>query len=146
MKDKPKGAELALQGYEKLGRFDGHDDRLEHQFQPVFKTVDLVDFLYHLLLLADASYIEFQHNRRFIVEHLFDDVELMKMEAAFYADPHRAHLMDRFFKLYCGEGEAERFWQQIERFAKLFPNPYERVKTLLFLMISGGDLFTLGER
>lgn len=109
-----------------------------------FKGVDLVSFLYAMLLLAEPEYAEFGKNQRYLVEDLFDDVTLAKLEAAFYADPERARPMDRYFKIYGDEAEEARFWHNMEGFARAFPNPFERVKILLYVLLMGGDPFYLG--
>lgn len=111
-----------------------------------YKNPDLVDLLFVILSLSHPNLEEIMEKsqRRYFVERLIDDVVLAKMEAAFYGDHTGATVVANYFSIYNKTEDEARFWHNMKRFQTSYPNPYTRLKTILFILLAEGDIWTFG--
>jgi len=109
-----------------------------------YKTVDLVQLLFLFMCAVDDRYSPLEKTYAHAVETAFGGDILALMTAAFYGVPEKADVMHRYFEMFEEKGNEARFWQHIKLFVDSYPSPYQRLKTILFILYTGGDLRTLG--
>lgn len=142
-------SELALEILKVFDRFNvtpqGGTYKITTSAFTYFKHVDFVELMFRFMCAIDSTYEQFEETPLYAVETAFGGDVLALMTAAFYGTPEKSDVMHRYFEDYGEKGDEARFWQHIKLFVDSYPSPYQRLKTILFILYSGGELRILGD-
>ena len=98
-----------------------------------FQIPNVIALLYSMVVYVDSQFIEFHDQHRYLLEKIFGDIGLARIEAAF--DPslgtNPESTFNRYFRAYGTPEEAQAFWKSLSFYYQAYPNPYGRLRIIM---------------